>query len=221
MKNDAFNTIRHLSITNENYRVALNLLNNRYENKRAIVNKHLQLFFSIQKIQNASASSLRQVVDTMNECIYSLNAMQVSTESWSPIIIHYVETKFDRKTYLDWEYYLKGTTDIPSIEQLTRFLETQTRMLESVERNESEEKKLRESIHIPTTSAVINSVATTPKFMPKCHVCADSHRLHECKIFKAKSLAERQKFIGHKRLCENCFSVTHTVSDCKSKFRCL
>lgn len=93
LKNDAFNRIRHLSITNENYRFAMNVLDNRYENKRAIVNNYLQLFISIQKLQIASASSLRQIVDTMNESMYSLNAMKVSTYSWSPIIIHYIETE--------------------------------------------------------------------------------------------------------------------------------
>lgn len=224
LRSDAFNTIRHLSITNENYRVAMNLLNNRFENKRAIVNKHLQLFFSIQKIPTASASSLRKIVDTMNECIYSLNAMQVSTESWSPIIIHYIETKFDRKTYLDWEYYLKGTTDIPSIDQLTRFLETQTRMLEAVERNDMEEKKMIQSLTMVKTMPTNNSTAATStasKITYKCHMCSESHRLNECSTFRAKSLSDRQNFITHKKLCENCLSGTHTTNDCKSKFRCL
>lgn len=213
---DAFNAIRHLSITVENFRVAMKLLNDRYDNKRAIVNKHLRLFFDMPKIVDADSKAILKIINTTNECIYSLNALGVNTDSWSPMLVHYIELRFNRCTFQDWEYYLRGTTEIPTITQMLQFLETQARMFESVEWNASHEKSICDSIAVPSTS--------NQKSLPyayKCPACNEAHRLFECSSFKAKPSEERIKLVKDKKLCENCLSGGHSAANCKSRFTCV
>lgn len=61
--------IRHLSITADNFRVAMTILNDRYENKRTCVNKLLRLIFDMPKIVDASSKTIQKIINTTNEII--------------------------------------------------------------------------------------------------------------------------------------------------------
>ena len=54
----------------------------------------------------------------------------------------------------------------------------------------------------------------------KCWICEQAHRLMQCSLFIDKTLVERNKVVNIFRLCWNCLSKSHQVSNCKSEHNC-
>lgn len=63
MKGRAAQCLQSLSLSNENYDAAWKLLKSRFENKRLIVQHHIQALFDLPILAKESASSLRKLID--------------------------------------------------------------------------------------------------------------------------------------------------------------
>lgn len=114
----------------------------------------------IKQITQASNKNLRNIIDTVHECLSQLNAY-VSTKNWDPLIIFLVVDKLDNDTRKDWErlrHTLTHTTDhdatgqdesmdenasmaseaaggsskLPTWKQMEEFLDTQTKILRDI-----------------------------------------------------------------------------------------
>lgn len=61
LKDSAAEVIEGLELTDANYDVAWSLLKERFQNKKLIINSHMQQLFNLSSISKASASALRQL----------------------------------------------------------------------------------------------------------------------------------------------------------------
>ena len=66
-KGDAAKLISSITITDTNYTIAMQLLQERYENKRSIDQARLQLIWSQPSMKLESSSGLRKILETTNE----------------------------------------------------------------------------------------------------------------------------------------------------------
>jgi hypothetical protein len=64
LKSEAAYEIHSHQLSSQNYTVACNLLKERYENKRMITNRHVQLLSEQPKLSVESADALRALLDT-------------------------------------------------------------------------------------------------------------------------------------------------------------
>ena len=82
LKSDAAKLICSISITDADYAIALGSLTDRYANKRSIVRAHLQSNWSqsSMKVESASASGLRKLLEVTNEHRRSLKELGQSTD---------------------------------------------------------------------------------------------------------------------------------------------
>ena len=53
-----------------------------------------------------------------------------------------------------------------------------------------------------------------------CWLCYDKHKLHQCEMFKSKSLPEKKVIVEKERLCWNCLAKGHQNKECKSTVKC-
>ena len=53
-----------------------------------------------------------------------------------------------------------------------------------------------------------------------CWLCNDKHKLHQCEMFKSKSLPEKKVIVEKERLCWNCLAKGHQIKECKSTVKC-
>lgn len=90
---EAAKVINSLEITNDNYAVAWNLLKQRFENKRLIVQYLIQMLFDIPAITRESYADLRQLVDNISQYTQSLTKLGQPVENWSTMIIHIILSK--------------------------------------------------------------------------------------------------------------------------------
>jgi hypothetical protein len=64
LKSDALSTIEHLTLSNDNYQAAWELIQSRYENNRLLVQQHVRALFSLPTATPKDPKILRQILQT-------------------------------------------------------------------------------------------------------------------------------------------------------------
>lgn len=227
LKGEAINVISTVENTSDNYDLAWNLLKERYDNKRIIVQRHIKNLFDLPTISRESASSIRSILDNFQTNLRSLKNLKENTDQWDSLLIHLIVSKLDRQSHKEWEKTLKGAT-MPTLKQLIEFLTEKCQVLESMtfdnsngynNGNKSNSKPLnsgpsqvsRQSQYNPNKRQNLSALTIS------CPYCEKSHRIHTCSGFLNLSPEDRGKFARSKRLCFNCLVAGHPNTECRSK----
>lgn len=98
LKENAAMVIHSIDFSSESYDIAWQLLSDRYNNNKILINNHIQALFNIESVTHESATALRHIIDTLNKNLRSLKALNLPTEHWDAIIIHMVSSKLVSST---------------------------------------------------------------------------------------------------------------------------
>ncbi|RVE41994.1 hypothetical protein evm_013355 [Chilo suppressalis] len=79
-------------------------------------------------------------------------------------------------------------------------------------------KQLQSSNVTKSNSNALSQSSAHP--IVTCSFCSENHSVNLCHKFAQTPVSERIEFVKSHRLCFNCLRPSHTVSDCKSIFRC-
>ncbi|XP_011884008.1 PREDICTED: uncharacterized protein LOC105571144 [Vollenhovia emeryi] len=131
LKDKAAEVVRSFDITTDNYTEAWQLLNERFDNKRRIVQTHIKAIFEIPPINKENCTALRSLIDNVLKHFKALKALQRPVDTWDDIMIHLVLTKLDSVTVKEWETSRADST-IPTFKQLTEFLSKRCQTLEII-----------------------------------------------------------------------------------------
>ncbi|XP_063540068.1 uncharacterized protein LOC134749095 [Cydia strobilella] len=213
---EAEQLLKHLQITEKNYDVAWETLDKRYNNKRMIVNTILNRFMNQKKVYNGTSRSIRELLDTTQECLNSLKNNDVKINEWDTIVIHIILNKLDDETRKQWEEEIKAlpVQELPKLEKFTTFLETRFRVLEMVP--STTYSKDRERAIVRQRSFLTSPATTTIQ----CSYCKQNHFTYLCKEFANLDVNNRVQHVQKERLCFNCMSSKHNVKNCKSRVSC-
>jgi Protein of unknown function (DUF1759) len=223
-----FAEISSLELTEENYSLAWDLLKTRFENRKALINKHIKYLFNLPKAERNSASSLRQLIDNVSKHIHGIKAQQIVIPD--AILIYIVSSRIDELTHQLWEAHDANTNieDVATFESLKHFISNRARALENVEdfsqrkpsqpaygqaatvqqygskkyqdRNKPDKKQTLAAVQGPQTD---NDSGKT-----SCVFCRKPHRkgLWGCDDFLSKHVEERIQFIKQNFICEICLN---------------
>nr|XP_044251206.1 LOW QUALITY PROTEIN: uncharacterized protein LOC108070124 [Drosophila takahashii] len=75
LRDTALETIRSLEISDGNYAIALDLLQNRFDNRRLVFQAHITEILGIKAVQSGSVSTLRELSDKFNAHIRALKGL--------------------------------------------------------------------------------------------------------------------------------------------------
>ncbi|XP_070153665.1 uncharacterized protein [Polyergus mexicanus] len=131
---EAAKMISSLEITNDNYVIAWNLLKQRFENKRLIVQYLIQMLLDIPAIIKESHTDLRVLVDNIVQYTQSLIKFGQPVESWSTIIIHILLPKIDKGSRREWESKRSTIEQFPTLTEFIDYLINRSAFLEAVNR---------------------------------------------------------------------------------------
>lgn len=98
LQGEAEEFVRHFTITDANYQVAWKALQERYDNRRILIKTQLKLLFSQTVANVESASNIRKILDTTNECIQALENLGIDTQHWDVMITHLVSERLPIET---------------------------------------------------------------------------------------------------------------------------
>lgn len=207
--------------TAESYEEAWDTLIRRYDNKRVIVNAHLQHFTGFQLPAKPLSDDLLSLVDVTNLTTRSLRTMQIPTEHWDAILVFLISRKLDDKTREFWETEQK-TTEIPKLDEMLACIESRARSLQLAEeaRGQTRSTNVRNTHHrqpVTVHAAATADSGTSSASRPYCLLCKQEHWLHACPRLDDTPVNDRFALIrGIPNLCYNCLRTGHVKKECRS-----
>lgn len=204
---EARKVIQHIPASEQGFRVAWEILVDRYENERLIINTHIDNIMKLPSLVTENTTQLRQIVDTTKCNLEALKAMNLHTDTWDLMIIYILVQKLDNKTKREWELQI-ASKELPTLLQLYNFLEHRCNALESV-------------AHRPKTTDTRQNNDRKPShsylsIKSNCEVCKETHSTSQCNTFRQLSNEEKYKIVKNNKLCINCLSNKHMIKDCHS-----
>lgn len=226
-KETPLDIVNEYPATDSSYALAWTALQNRYHNKRKIVDTIFKKLFSIPA-SNGSSKSIQMILDTTRTSIALLHTLEVNTEGEHAMLIYMTVNKLDVQTRKEWEQSIKASTQIPPIEDLFKFLEATFRTLETISDytdlspNTSFSRSKypqHQNKSKPNVRHYVNNVSNT-NTDSNCPCCNKRHLLFKCFKFTALSSAEKKDFLNSKRICRNCLTPGHYSNKCHIASRC-
>ncbi|XP_055370715.1 uncharacterized protein LOC129605155 [Condylostylus longicornis] len=210
---EAEKLIRHLPISDQNYNIAWKILTERYDNKRLLVSSIIDKFLNQPSLTPGSSKSIKQMFDTTNECVLSLeNSGFNVVGSWDPILLQIIYKKLDRETYSLYELSLKQPKEIQSLEKFLNFIEKRFQSLEAFGNKQIQSSTSRIK-SIPNYQAATFSASSSIK----CAVCNNGHFIFSCPELIKMTTQNREAKIRALKLCINCLRPGHIQKSCVSR----
>lgn len=211
LKGAAAAVVENYAITETNYAPAWKAVLARYNNKRALVNTQLRILLN-QPNASESAFGLRNLLDTTNKCLNSLSSLEIDVESWDAFTVFIVTQRLPSDTRALWEQSL-STDEIPSLEELSKFLERRFRTLEFIDEPKPQQSQSKSGAKKTQAFHVTNE-----KTVNRCKICSEPfHAVKTCPKLLAMSIEERIAAINKSNLCKNCFAFSHPTQNCRSR----
>lgn len=208
---DASNVISTLEISAINYAVAWKLLQERYDNKRVIVQNHIKAIMNLPTMTRESVGELRQIADGATRHINALQALKRPTSHWDDLLVHILSNKLDALAMREWQSSMT-TSELPTLKQFIEFITRRCQMLEATTKvNVSNAKGHNLRVQVSTRSQA-SCVATVKA---KCNFCRGEHSVYYCKEFLTLTIPQRIIEIRKRKICSNCLrSTAHSTIKC-------
>lgn len=210
LKDEAKQLIESLEVSGSNYRVALSLLRERFENKKFIIRSHVEALFNMTSLTKESHKGVRNLLDELNKHLRALRNLGEQVESWDAMLIYLLTTKLDTITKRDWES-LAAEFDSPTINDFKNFLTNKCKVLESL--SSSNNNKYDNKFDNKPKNRVLAHVTTQGL---ECYFCKGTHYVYKCQDFLKLQVKARLNEIKRKKLCTNCLKPGHFSSECTS-----
>lgn len=229
VQGEAARLLQHISLEEKNYEAAWQILTERYENKRVLVNTHLRILMNQKHIMNESASTIKNILDTTTECLHSLRNLSVPVDTWDTMLIYILCSKLPTATQEAWEQHLQGAKNLTEFTTFSKFLETRFRTLESIEQSKVDSRKVGQSTfahtNLPKNTKSFHTQYDSknqqkPQVSDACHLCKGTHKLYQCEQFIKMNINNRYETAKKLSVCTNCLTQGHFKTQCKSTFRC-
>lgn len=220
--------IQNLDFTEGNYHIALQTLQDEFENKKVMVNIHCTTLLDFRQCptgnkqaERLTSNILEDMFHKMNLAIQSLSSLGIDTSTWNPMLIPIITSKFDAITLAEWERNTPAK-EIPTLDQAFDFLKKQIKILQSLESRRSSWKQRNLSDSSPKASYTEKRKATQSTYgfvqiekkaklqssrPPKqivCPYCTGAHQLSACAQFKRLSLPDKTTIVKSQSLCFQC-----------------
>ena len=204
--------IRNLKLNDANYSIALSLLKERYENVKNIREAHFDAIFNLPSCTKRSAYNLRKLCSVLSENLQALENLGEPIGYWDSWLVYITKKKLDNETRFEWEKHTAAVTN-PMFKRMMNFLGEHAYALEA-----SEEKARKGYRTTPTCTSVTKSFHSSQG--DSCFLCHQDHRLPYCPQYTCLSPQERKLKVQWLKLCLNCLSRYHFVSQCPKPPSC-
>ncbi|GAB0095428.1 hypothetical protein DMENIID0001_108120 [Sergentomyia squamirostris] len=129
LESEARRIVSHLTPTGDHYQSALNILKNRYENRRETTFQYVNMLLDAVKIEHRNAHHVINLHDSISVALAGLNSLKYRTDTWGPMIIGICIRKLDAESLRFFEETLANPSEVPTINQLLNFLRKRHQIL--------------------------------------------------------------------------------------------
>lgn len=247
---EAIETCNFLEDPSEGYRLARQVLHDRFGDEIRIALAWMDKVVEGPEIQQNDGIGLRTLADRMNNCLRTLQAVHMSQELDNQLSLLKLVYRLPQYLQIRWRKFAadlhSNQRRMPKFEDLANFVKvaaeeanhpvfgvaSSTQTNDRDERARSGDKSVgRHSAgqrvlasaqsHLTVTSSDTHSNETVSKAVVKiCPKCKASHTLFACEEFKKLPPPERHQFVRDARLCWNCLNGHHIAKYCRHDSVC-
>jgi len=239
--------IVNIPTTGECFEEAWKTVEERYQNKRLLITTHVDRLLNLVPVSSRSSERLNEFISAVNESLTMLKLYGSPVEHWDHFLIPLLTKKLDSSLKEAWELKLGSSVEMPSLEDLSKFLTDRARALERIEASThpktsySSATQKQSSSHSKThhvsrpsltqdrasssSSSSSFNVRTTQRAGPlkpvhyPCDMCGEAHYIVTCPDFFKLTILKRRDVVAKKKLCVNCLGH-HAVDACKQTRGC-
>ncbi|KPJ16510.1 hypothetical protein RR48_08101 [Papilio machaon] len=213
--------IKSIEFTTANYKVAWDLLCERYNNKNILINNHLKALYHIEPITRESFKALRYLIDQVSKNLRALGTLGLPTEQWDVLVVFMMSSKLDVTTNRKWEEHKNSLTTLPTLNDFNTFLRNRADVLETTQSTRCDRPDNKSHFKSQHSSKSLVAASTSTVAQKRiCSICKNDHRVYLCPTFLEMSLKERQDKTDKLKLCANCLREGHNVNRCRLKGCC-
>lgn len=199
LKGEAERLVRNIPV--REFKRAWDLLRERYDNQRLLVQEELSKLFDLPVVSEESSKELKTLFYGTIGVVGALAQAGRPVDSSADWVVHLTVAKLDRETRLDWETSIVGSKELPSLDNLKKFLLRRIRTIEILEQY------------------CVAEPAARRKPRKDCPLCHGRHYLLYCTQYRGKSATERREVVHSLCLCLNCLG-RHDLTACTNVKRC-
>ena len=218
LQGDVANIINTLNASEENYVVAWDLLNQRCNKPRQIVQTHLKLLMELPEITRESPTSIRSLKENAQMHVNALKALNLPVDTWDAILIYIICQKLDKNTRRVWERSLENE-QMPTFKELIEFLNKQERGddFEVINTNlikQQAKPKYETKTNNGTRASRHGHTFVGMQQAANCTYCGGNHNIYSCEEFLKLKPQNRANEARNKKLCMNCLKNNHFTKQC-------
>lgn len=138
LQGEAREAIDHILLCNESYPIAMNILRNRFNNKRKICDEYVANLLNLPKMEVSTAAGILNISNVLTLSLHGLQRYEYDTSSWAPFVVYCVTSTLDEESRQKFEESLENSREVPTIKILTAFLDRRYQVLLSEPRSKSQ-----------------------------------------------------------------------------------
>lgn len=216
--------VQSVEFSANNYHIAWDLLCERFNNKRQLIQNHVSALFKLETISKESSHSLKQLIDLVNKNLRALSTLDEPVDNWDTLLIYILSHKLDSKSFREWEQHkvhldknnrILFTVFTEFVRERADYLETLELSRHSVSQVHNPENIFRKNnSKMKALVSVGNNKSLTTSTRITCPKCNGDHYLNTCPQFLALNASERMQSLPRYRVCYNCFRSGHLSNKC-------
>lgn len=213
------------TLQDNNYRQAWQILEDRYENERLIIDTHIRGLLNLKRLTKKSSNELRELVDECCRHVESLKFLKQELLGVSELfVVNVLTAALDKETREHWESTLTHG-QLPKYTDTINWLKHRCLVLERCETANplfTVPKPLMNSrMSVPIKQISRSSNAVTSQDETICELCNGQHPNYKCTEFRNMTVAQRNTKAREANVCFNCLRKGHRSNACLSERSCL
>ena len=220
--------VEGITLSENNYRKAFDLLEERYGNKQLIIASHVNQLLRLEKIRTVKiVQELRNLFDQIESHVRSLCTLNVMSEHYGPLLIPLILERLPDEIKLQISRRLG--TDNWQIEEFMNTLKLEITAREScnfMKAQSSTEFAARENCSVMKTRSstekshqhITTDALMTGTRLLICAFCSKNHYHDKCSV--VTDFEERKEIVRRNRLCFKCLVKGHNIRNCRNKRNC-
>ncbi|XP_043479886.1 uncharacterized protein LOC122509722 [Leptopilina heterotoma] len=217
LKDEAADLIASLETSSDNYTVAWNLLKDRYDNKRVIIENHTRAI--IQAPVTSKEFSIRALLDHIQKHLRALRALGQPVDKWDTILLLLIKDKLNAPTREKFEDITNEIT-LPTMKDMITFLQRRAQFEDTksvqVSVKSGNKNDSRNISNAPKKNPQQHAYVASQTSKPACFYCQGEHEIFSCEKFLKFSIKERIEETRKLSLCTNCLRPKHRAKECRS-----
>ncbi|XP_077501027.1 uncharacterized protein LOC144111873 [Amblyomma americanum] len=212
--------IEGLSLSNENYAVAIKTLTERFGKEDVIIEEHMSRLLGVRPVHNLhDTERLRTLYDEIQSGVRSLEALGVTSSTYGVLLLTGLRKSIPDQLCLEY-CRKKATAKASPQDELQDFLDFLRIEVESRERAQYSSRQSQSTVLKPRDSSLKGKTPSAAVFAVKgresqCSFCgAEDHLPQDCVV--SVPLEMKKEIMAKERRCFKCAKRNHRATECRS-----